>query len=133
VQFLDQGMLLEDARVVHVPAGAVEEVEVVRNLDEPHATLDQPPRQQAALAELAAVAVPQVGRLAIQVEAASEVRPAQLKALLDRLVVVAELWLLAALVRLAQLGEQVLTASVPRGRDAVRTRQAGRALAGIGQ
>ena len=42
VELLDQRVLLQDAVVVDVPAGAVEEVEVVRDLDEPHARLDQP-------------------------------------------------------------------------------------------
>ena len=55
VELGDQLVLLELALVVGVPAGAVEEVEVVRDLDEPDARLDQPAGQQAALAELAAV------------------------------------------------------------------------------
>ena len=63
VELLDQRVLLQDAVVVNVPAGAVEEVEVVRDLDEPHARLDQPPGEQAALAELAAVGVAQAARL----------------------------------------------------------------------
>ena len=56
-------VLLVDAFVVDVPAGAVEEVQVVRDLDEPHARLDQPAGEQAALAELAAVALRRLGRL----------------------------------------------------------------------
>ena len=57
VEFLDQFVLLQNAGIVHVPASAVQKVEVVRDFDEPHASLDQSPRKQAALAELAAVAV----------------------------------------------------------------------------
>ena len=53
-------MLLQDAVVVNVPAGAVEEVQIVRNLDEPNARFDQPPREQAPLAEFAAVSVAQL-------------------------------------------------------------------------
>ena len=84
VQLLDQLVLLEDALVVDIPAGAVEEVQVVRHFDESHAALDQSAAQQAALAELAAVSVSQVGRFAVQLEDAIELRAAQFQTLLDR-------------------------------------------------
>ena len=61
-------VLAELALVVGVPAGPVEEVQVVRDLNEPDAPLDQPTGQQAALAELAPVRGPDVGRLAIEPE-----------------------------------------------------------------
>ena len=55
IELADQLVLAELALVVGVPAGPVEEVQVVRDLDEPDAPLNQTPGQQAALAELAAV------------------------------------------------------------------------------
>ena len=69
VELGDQLVLPELALVVGVPAGAVEEVEVVRDLDEPDARLDQPPGQQAALAKLAAVSRAAGGRFAVELEA----------------------------------------------------------------
>src|SRR3954452_10066233 len=90
VELADQGVLLEDPAVVDVPAGAVEEIQVVRDLDDPDAPLDQPARQQAALAELAAVEEAEVGRFLVEVEAPGERRAAQLQALVDGGVVVAQ-------------------------------------------
>src|SRR6185369_3201166 len=60
-KFADQLVLLEDAAIVNVPPGAVEEVEIVRDFDEADAVLDQPSGQETALAELAAVLGPEVG------------------------------------------------------------------------
>jgi|GEM_PF-6297196 len=49
VEFLDQLVLFQDALVVGVPAGAVEEVEVIRNLNETDALLDEPAAEQTAM------------------------------------------------------------------------------------
>jgi hypothetical protein len=46
----------------------------VRDLDEAHAALDQPAREQAALAELAAVRIAQVGLFFVEPEGARELR-----------------------------------------------------------
>src|SRR5688572_33173563 len=51
-----------------VPAGAVDEVQVRRCLDVSHARLHESPRQQAALAELVAVAIAERVGLALQIE-----------------------------------------------------------------
>src|SRR5581483_12227119 len=59
VQFLDQKVLALLALVVGVPAGAVEEVEIVRHFNEADAGLGQAAGEQAALAELAAIALAQ--------------------------------------------------------------------------
>ena len=80
VELGDQLVLLELALVVGVPAGAVEEVQVVRDLDEPDARLDQPPGQQAALAELAAVRRRGGRRLAVELEDPRERRAAESRA-----------------------------------------------------
>src|SRR5262249_34847995 len=79
-------------RRVEDPAEALDRVEVLRvavptgrrilgdarerDLHERHAALDQPPRQEAALAEVVAtVGVPQGGRLAVQLERFGRLRP----------------------------------------------------------
>jgi len=74
VQLDDQLVLLELALIVGVPAGAVEEVEVMSDLDEPAAGLDQAAGQQAALAELAAVGGAARRRLAVEPEDVQEGR-----------------------------------------------------------
>ena len=48
-------MLILLTFVMSIPAGAVDEIEIVRYLDKPHAGLDKTSRQQTALAELTAV------------------------------------------------------------------------------
>lgn len=58
VELLDEDVLVELAVVVGVPAGAVDEVQVMGDFDEAHAALDQASGEQAALAELAAVGGP---------------------------------------------------------------------------
>src|SRR5690606_21295782 len=58
VQLADEDVLLEMPLLVRVPARAVDEIQVVRDFNEPDAGLDQAPRQQAALAELAAIPLP---------------------------------------------------------------------------
>ena len=41
----NQSVLLLDAAVVHIPAGPVDEVQVMRDFDETDAALDEPPCQ----------------------------------------------------------------------------------------
>ncbi len=97
-------MLVDDPVVVDVPTGAVDEIEVVGDFDEPHATLQQPPRQQATLAELTAIRIPQVGRFLVQVEDTGKLGTGQFQALGDRRVVIGDLGVrLKPLHRLATL------------------------------
>src|SRR5262249_18647082 len=74
-QFDDQTVLLELAAVVGVPTGAVHEIEVVRDLDEPDPCLNQPTGQQAALTELATVLLATRGGLAVELEHLPKRRP----------------------------------------------------------
>lgn len=55
VQFLDEEVLIELALVMGVPAGAVEEVEVMGNLDEANTALDQPAGKQTTLTKLSSI------------------------------------------------------------------------------
>ena len=55
VEFLDQNVLIELPLEVRVPAGAVDEVEVVGNLDKANSGLRETTREQTALTELAAI------------------------------------------------------------------------------
>src|SRR4029453_10616968 len=87
VQLLNQRVLPQNAFVVHIPAGAVEEVQIVRNLDEPHARFHQPPREQAPLPELAAIRISQTARLLTELEDPLELRTRQAERVADRRVV----------------------------------------------
>src|SRR5262245_8129836 len=87
IELLDQGMLPENAVVVYVPAGAVEEIEVVRDLDKSHARLDQSPREQASLAEFAAIRVAQAAWLLAQLKNPLELRSREAERFADRCVV----------------------------------------------
>jgi hypothetical protein len=82
VELADEDVLVVDAVVMHVPAGAVDEVEVVRDFDEAHAALDEATGEQAALAEFAAVGLARVGGFLLQVEVAHERRPGEAEGLL---------------------------------------------------
>src|SRR4051812_5519899 len=72
IEIPDQLVLLENARVVSVPAGAVGEVQIVRDLDEADAFLHQPAGEQTPLAELAAVPFAQAGFFLGEIEGAGE-------------------------------------------------------------
>ena len=67
-------MLVPLAVIMSVPTGPVDEIQIVRDFDEPHATLDQPPRQKTPLAELAAVGFSELIRLGFQLEYIHELR-----------------------------------------------------------
>ena len=84
IELADEHMLVVDALVMHVPAGAVDEVEVVRDFDEAHAALDEPSGEQAALPEFAAVGGAHGGRLLLEVEVAHEGRARQAEGFLLR-------------------------------------------------
>lgn len=56
-ELLDEPVLIEDAFVVDIPSGAIQEVEVVGDFDKPGSTLYQPSAEKTALTELAPVAV----------------------------------------------------------------------------
>src|SRR5204862_1294840 len=82
IQILNQQMLLLLRRVVRVPSRAVDEVQIEGDFHEPDAGLHQAPRQQTALAELAAVRFAQDRRLPLQIEYAQEARARQFEPLL---------------------------------------------------
>ena len=82
IQILNQQVLLHLRGVVRIPTGAVEEVQIERDLDEADAGLHQSAGQQAALAELAAVGLAQSRGLALQIEDVQKSRTGQLEALL---------------------------------------------------
>src|SRR3954451_10918222 len=77
VELLDQRMLPNNAIIVHVPTGAVEKIEIVRDLDKPDPRLRKSPREQAPLTELAAVGLTQAVRLTAELENPLEIRPRQ--------------------------------------------------------
>src|SRR5688572_10092419 len=84
VEFRDERVLLFDSGVMDVPARAVDEIQIVRHLDETHAALDEPARQQTSLPELTAIPFAQPGLFFLKAKAARELRAAKFQALLDR-------------------------------------------------
>src|SRR5437762_2414957 len=57
VELLNQPVLLQDAFVMNIPAGAVQKIEIMRDFDEPDAGFDESAGEQASLAEFAAVGI----------------------------------------------------------------------------
>src|SRR5436190_12759489 len=92
-----------------IPAGAVEEVEVVGDFDETDAALDEPAGEEAALAELAAVFVAEGGGLAVEGKGPHELGAGQALSFADELVVVLALLVAAEVLPLdaAHLRAQV--------------------------
>jgi len=84
VELADEDMLVVDAVIMHVPAGTVDEVQVVRDFDEADAALDETSGKQAALAEFAAVGSADDRRLLLEVEVTHERRTRQTEGLLLR-------------------------------------------------
>ena len=82
VEILNEQVLLQDPFLVNIPSGAVEEIEIEGNLDEAHTGVNQPARQQTALAELAAVQFPYRAGFLVEVEDVHETRPRHAEALL---------------------------------------------------
>ena len=78
VEFLEQFVLLQDARVVDIPTCTVQKIQVVRDFDETNATFDQSATEQATLTELAALPRAQIGGLSIQLKDLRELGTAQL-------------------------------------------------------
>src|SRR4029453_1888017 len=114
VELLDERVLLQDAFVVNVPAGAVEKVEIVRNFDEADAGLDQASGEEAALAEFAAVGIAEAAGLLGELEDAFELRAAEAEGFADRGVVLLDkgIALLAAQVAVADLGQERFAAGL---------------------
>src|SRR5687767_11702111 len=110
--------------VVGVPAGAVDEIQIVRNLDEAHARLNETAREEAALAKFSAVAFPERRGFLAQLEVAHEIRTGEPQRFPLRVLVVAQRRILGQ-ARL-QGREQALTLGRPTGIDALRWREAGR-------
>ena len=77
-------MLIELPFIMSIPPRSVDEVQVVRALNKPHAPFDQTPRKQATLTKLAAVASTQVGGFSIQLERFHEFRTGQSKRIFNR-------------------------------------------------
>ena len=110
-------MLPQDAVVVNVPAGAVEEVQVVRNFDEPHARLDQPPGEQAAAGRIRRRMRRAGCRLLVELENPLELRPGKAERFADRGVVLLDerIAVLARDIAFADLGQQRLAAGLALG------------------
>ena len=72
VEVFDEEVLFFLAVVVGVPAGAVDEAEVVGDLNKTDAVLDEAAGEEAALAELGAVVVAERGGFFLEVEVAHE-------------------------------------------------------------
>jgi len=68
IQILDENMLFFLTFVVGIPSGAVDEVEVVGNLDETDACLNEASCEKAALAELGAVGLTEFAGFFIEAE-----------------------------------------------------------------
>ena len=81
VEFLNEQVLLDLAVVVGIPAGAVHEVEIVRNFNKASAGFDKAAGDQAALAKLAAVGRAQFGGLAIEIEYTHKIGAGEAQAL----------------------------------------------------
>ena len=133
VEFLNQAVLIENAFVVDVPAGAVEEVEIVGDFDETHSAFHEAPTEQAALTKLAAVEVAQACGFLVDLESAVEPRAAELQALFDGRVVVEQTGVRGGICVFFQLGKKGFATGLSGRRNAIGARQTGRAFAGIGQ
>ena len=118
-----------------VPSGAINEVQIEPDLDEAHAALDQSPAEQAALSELIAIFVAQGAGLGREIERLHKVATLELEAFADRVVVVADDFLVGVPFGklVAQAGEQRFTPRGALGRDLRRACQSGGAARGIGQ
>ena len=73
VELLDEAMLVLLALVVGVPTGAVDEIEVVRDLDEPDPGLDEAAGKETTLPELPPVEIAQIRGLFLEIEMTHEV------------------------------------------------------------
>ena len=120
---------------MRVPAGAVDEAEVVRDLDKPHAPLDEPSREQEPLAEFAAVALPKGIQFAVEREDVHEVGPCHREGLPGRRVVVGHNLRQAAVVAIAlpHAVEQLLAALLPAVGDLRLPGEPGRADTRVGE
>ena len=89
-------VLFHLAVVVGVPTGAVGEVQIVEDLDEPHALLNEPPTEQATLPELGAVTLTQLGGFRLEVEGFAKSPTRQGPTLVDEGIVFHDRIILAA-------------------------------------
>ena len=90
VQLLNEEVLIGVAFVVDVPTGAVHEVEVVGDLDEAHACLNEAPGKKASLAEFVAIFIAQAVGLFLEVEVTHEAGSSQTEGFLLGLLVVGD-------------------------------------------
>ena len=72
VELLDKNVLFKLTIVVGIPAGAIDEIEIEGHFQKSSATLNEFPRQQTSLAELAAVSVAKVCGFGFQIKRAHE-------------------------------------------------------------
>ena len=77
VEFADEDVLIELTGIVRVPAGTIDEIQIVRDLNKADAGLHQPTREEAALAELAAVALADRRGLLAEFEVTHESRASE--------------------------------------------------------
>ena len=133
VEITDETVLLFDTAIVHIPTGAVDEIQVVRYLDKTHPALHQPPCEQTALTKLPAVTRAQIRLFFVEAEAAGELGTAELQALLNHRIVIREPRVSRRGRSLAQSAQQRFAPRLPLWSDAVGAREPSRSLARIGQ
>lgn len=82
-------MLIQLAFVMGIPVGAIDDIQIVRDLDETDSGSQQASSQQAALAEFAAICLSQIACFRIQLKDLHELGTGQTQRLGDRRVTIA--------------------------------------------
>ena len=124
-------MLLQYASVVNIPAGTIQEVEVVRDFDESHAAFDQSPREHTSLTEFATVTSTQISRFFVELEAAIEFRAAKFQTLVDCFFVFTHTSIVARSLRISKVRKKRLSSCLSSECDTFRARQSRRPLTGV--
>src|SRR5690606_578077 len=119
---------LFDPFVVNVPARSVQEVEVMRDLNEPDSAFDQSAGQQTSLPELSPILISQIGLFLIELKAAIELRSAESEALINRLLVIDHRLIGGGSALLPQPREKTIAAGLTLGRNALWSRKPCRSL-----
>jgi hypothetical protein len=129
VELADENVLVELAGVVGVPTGAVDKIQIVRDLDEADAGLHQAAREEAALAKLAAVALARRGGLLAELEVPHEAGTGETQGLALDLGAIGERDIAGR--TLLQRREEALARFGPREVDAIGRRETGGARLGV--
>ena len=105
----------------------------MRHFDEADAALDKSATEEAALAELSAVLISQVGRFLVDFEDGIELGSAEFQALVDGGLVAFQTRVVSRIIGGLQSSEKLLSPVLAGCGDALRSRQSGWATTGVGE